>query len=59
MFGLQFVMGFLAPLALGGVALWLARGRSFQSATGMLYLCVSFIFIGEILGRALLLMPVF
>jgi len=59
MFGLQFIMGFLAPLALGGVALWLARGRSFQSATGMLYLCVSFIFIGEILGRGLLLMPVF
>lgn len=59
MFGLQIILGFLAPLILGAIALWLARGRSFQSATGMLYLCVSFIFIGEILGRGLLLLPVF
>lgn len=59
MLGLQIIMGFLAPLILGGIALWLTRGRSFQSATGMLYLCVSFIFIGEILGRGLLLLPVF
>lgn len=59
MLGLQIIMGLLAPLVLGGVALWLTRGRSFQSATGMLYLCVSFIFIGEILGRGLLLLPVF
>jgi hypothetical protein len=56
---LQIMMGFVAPLILGGIALWLTRGRSFQSATGMLYLCVSFIFIGEILGRGLLLLPVF
>jgi hypothetical protein len=55
---LQYLMGFIAPLALGAVALWLTRGRSFQSATGMLYLCVAFIFIGEILGRGLLLLPV-
>ena len=54
---LQIIMGFLAPLVLGAVALYLTRGRSFQSATGMLYLCVSFIFIGEILGRGLLLLP--
>ena len=54
---LEFLMGFLAPLILGGIALYLTRGRSFQSATGMLYLCVSFIFIGEILGRGLLLLP--
>jgi hypothetical protein len=59
MLGLQIMLGFLAPLILGGVALWLARGRSFQSATGMLYLCVSFIFIGEVLGRGMLLLPVF
>jgi hypothetical protein len=59
MLGLQLFLGLLAPLALGGVALWLTRGRSFQSATGMLYLCVSFIFIGEILGRGMLLLPVF
>lgn len=54
---LQVLMGFLAPLILGGIALYLTRGRSFQSATGMLYLCVSFIFIGEIIGRGLLLFP--
>jgi hypothetical protein len=59
MLGLQIILGIIAPLALGGAALWLTRGRSFQSATGMLYLCVSFIFIGEILGRGLLLLPVF
>ncbi len=56
---LQIITGFLAPLVLGGIALWLARGRSFQSATGMLYLCVAFLFLGEILGRGLLLLPIF
>jgi hypothetical protein len=56
---LQFIMGLLAPLILSAVALYLTRGRSFQSATGMLYLCVAFVFIGEILGRGLLLWPVF
>jgi hypothetical protein len=54
-----FILGLLAPLGLGAVALHLTRGRSFQSATGMLYLCVSFIFIGEILARGLLLFPIF
>jgi hypothetical protein len=54
---LQYIMGFFAPLVLGAVALYLTRGRSFQSATGMLYLCVAFIFLGEILGRGLLLLP--
>ena len=58
MFWLQILMGFIAPLILGAVALYLTYGRSFQSATGMLYLCVSFIFIGEVLGRGLLLLPV-
>jgi hypothetical protein len=56
---LQFVMGLLAPLVLGAVALYLTRGRSFQSATGMLYLCVSFVFLGEILARGLLVGPIF
>jgi hypothetical protein len=56
---LQYLMGFAAPLVLGYLALRLTRERSFQSATGMLYLCVAFIFIGEILGRGLLLMPRF
>jgi hypothetical protein len=58
MVGLQYTLGLLAPLALGGVALWLTRGRSFQSATGMLYLAMAFIFIGEILARGLLLLPI-
>ncbi|MEO7000711.1 MAG: hypothetical protein ABI068_02845, partial [Ktedonobacterales bacterium] len=48
---LQIILGFISPLILGAVALYLTRGRSFQSATGMLYLCVSFVFIGEILAR--------
>lgn len=56
---LQYLMGFVSPLILGGIALYLARGRSFQSATGMLYLCVAFIFIGEVIGRGLLLLAVF
>lgn len=56
---LQYLMGFVAPLILGGIALYLTRGRSFQSATGMLYLCVAFIFIGEVIGRGLLLLAVF
>lgn len=56
---LQLLLGFLAPLTLGAIALHLTRGRSFQSATGMLYLCVAFIFMGEILGRGLLVSPIF
>ncbi len=56
---LQYLMGFIAPLILGGIALYLTRGRSFQSATGMLYLCVAFIFIGEVIGRGLLLLGIF
>ncbi|HLY30715.1 MAG TPA: hypothetical protein VKQ36_06780 [Ktedonobacterales bacterium] len=56
---LQYLLGFVSSLALGAVALYLTRGRSFQSATGMLYLCVSFVFLGEIIGRALLLLPIF
>ena len=56
---LEYLLGFLSPLALAAVALHLTRGRSFQSATGMLYLCVSFIFLGEILARGLLLFPIF
>jgi hypothetical protein len=59
MWWLEFVLGFAAPLVLDGVALYLTRGRSFQSATGMLYLCLAFVFIGEILGRGLLVAPIF
>lgn len=56
---LQYLLGFLSPLALGAVSLWLVRGRSFQSATGMLYLATAFIFIGEIISRSLLVQPLF
>jgi hypothetical protein len=56
---LQYLLGFLSPLVLGAVSLWLVRGRSFQSATGMLYLATAFIFIGEIISRALLVQPLF
>lgn len=56
---LEYILGFLAPLGLSGVALYLTRERSFQAATGMLYLAVSFIFIGEILARGLLVFPIF
>ncbi len=56
---LEYILGLLAPLVLAGVALYLTRGRSFQSATGMLYLCVSFVFLGEILAGGLLLFPIF
>ncbi|HEX9056769.1 MAG TPA: hypothetical protein VF818_04490 [Ktedonobacterales bacterium] len=58
MVGLQYSMGLFAPLILGAVAYWLTRGRSFQSATGMLYLCMAFVFIGEILARGLMLLPI-
>ncbi len=56
---LELITGMIAPAVLGAVALYLTRGRSFQSATGMLYLCVAFLFIGEVLGRGLLLAPLF
>jgi hypothetical protein len=55
---MEFVLGFVAPLGLGAVAYYLTRGRSFQSATGMLYLCVAFVFLGEILARGLLVFPI-
>jgi hypothetical protein len=56
---LELITGMMAPAVLAVVALYLTRGRSFQSATGMLYLCVAFLFLGEVLGRGLLLAPLF
>ncbi len=47
----------LASLAVSGIALYLERERSFQSATGMLYIAVVLAFFAEILGRALFLRP--
>jgi hypothetical protein len=54
---IRFIFGFIFTLALGGFAYWLARGRSFQSATGMLYLAVAFAFTGEIMARGLFFLP--
>jgi hypothetical protein len=54
---IRLVFGFVFTLGLGGVAYWLTRGRSFQSATGMLYLAVAFAFTGEIMTRGLFFLP--
>jgi hypothetical protein len=47
----------LGAVGLTALALRLERERSFQSATGMLYLAVVLTFFAEILGRALFLRP--
>jgi hypothetical protein len=54
---LEYILGLGVPLALGGISLHLERDRSFQSATGMLYIAVVFTFFGEILARGLFLQP--
>jgi hypothetical protein len=54
---LQYVLGLGVPLGLGFLALKLERERSFQSATGMLYIAVVFTFFGEILASGLFLRP--
>jgi cell division septation protein DedD len=53
---LRILVGFAVPLVLGGLSWKLVRDRSFQSATGMLYLIVVFTLAGEILARGLFLM---
>jgi hypothetical protein len=53
----RLVFGFVFTLGLGGLAYRLTRGRSFQSATGMLYLAVAFAFTGEIMARGLFFLP--
>jgi DMSO reductase anchor subunit len=53
----RFVFGFIFTLGLGTLAYRLTRGRSFQSATGMLYLAVAFAFTGEIMTRGLFFLP--
>jgi hypothetical protein len=53
---LRILVGFAMPLILGGLAWKLVRDRSFQSATGMLYLIVVCALAGEILARGLFLM---
>jgi DMSO reductase anchor subunit len=52
---LRILIGFAFPLALGALTWKLVRDRSFQSATGMLYLIVVCTLAGEILARGLFL----
>ena len=52
---MHILVGFVMPLVLGGLAWKLIRDRSFQSATGMLYLVVVCTLAGEIIARGLFL----
>lgn len=52
---LRILVGFVIPLVLGGFIWKLVRDRSFQSATGMLYLIVVCALAGEIMARGLFL----
>src|SRR2546425_9006644 len=52
---LRILVSFVIPLVLGGLAWKLIRDRSFQSATGMLYLVVVCAIAGEAIGRGLFL----
>jgi hypothetical protein len=52
---LRLLVAFVMPLVLLGFILKLIRDRSFQSATGMLYLVVVFTMAGEALSRGLFL----
>lgn len=52
---LRILVGFAIPLVLGILAWKLIRDRSFQSATGMLYLVVVCTLAGEIMARGLFL----
>jgi DMSO reductase anchor subunit len=53
---LRILVGFVIPLVIGGIAWKLIRDRSFQSATGMLYLVVVCALAGEAIARGLFLM---
>jgi hypothetical protein len=53
---LRIVVGFVMPLVFCALSWKLARERSFQSATGMLYLVVVCTLAGEAMARALFLM---
>ncbi len=50
---LRWLLGFLAPLGLDGMAWRTARIRSTQSATGILYVVVIFCFLGELTSQLL------
>src|SRR5258706_596433 len=51
----RILVSFVIPLVLGGLAWKLIRDRSFQSATGMLYLVVVCTLAGEAIARGLFL----
>lgn len=53
---LRILIAFVMPLVLGSLAWKLIRDRSFQSATGMLYLVVVCAIAGEAIARGLFLM---
>lgn len=55
---LRILIAFILPLVLGGLAWKLIRDRSFQSATGMLYLVVVCALAGEAIARGLFLMGI-
>src|SRR5438270_2234057 len=52
---LRILVSFVIPLVIGGLAWKLIRQRSFQSATGMLYLVVVLTLAGEAIARGLFL----
>lgn len=52
---IRILISFVMPLLLGGLAWKLVRDRSFQSATGMLYLVVVCTLAGEAMARGLFL----
>ena len=52
---IRILVSFVMPLVLGGLAWKLIRDRSFQSATGMLYLVVVCTLAGEAMARGLFL----
>ncbi len=52
---IRVLVSFIMPLVLGGLAWKLIRDRSFQSATGMLYLVVVCTLAGEVMARGLFL----
>lgn len=52
---IRILVGFAIPLVLGSLSWKLVRDRSFQSATGMLYLIVVCTLAGEIMARGLFL----
>ena len=53
---IRILVSFVLPLILGGLAWKLVRDRSFQSATGMLYLVVVCTLAGEAMARGLFLL---